>query len=172
MWQMVKRKYIAVDLIPSRMCQKRCVHWSWLVSKKVVLITVYPPMISASFLFFLSGEKNSRNLDKYVILSITSLFIFIIYWEMTEKVMIFPAKSHDYDYDYDWAMVLKVMLWLFAFCQSHSHDYDFSHDFSMTVVIWLPYCEYWHFHCNFHFSSCCEMMKMHAQCHTMWNPPS
>ena len=64
MWQMVKRKYIGVDLIPSRVCQKRCVHWSWLVSKKVV--------ISASCFFFLSprvrGENFTRNLDKYVIL--------------------------------------------------------------------------------------------------------
>ena len=64
MWQMVKRKYIAVDLIPSRVCQKRCVHWSWLVSKKVVLITVYPLLASSSC----PAKIFTRNLDKYVIL--------------------------------------------------------------------------------------------------------
>ena len=63
MWQMVKRKYIAVDLIPSRVCQKRCVHWSWLVSKKVVLITVYPLLVSSSC----PAKIFTRNLDKYVI---------------------------------------------------------------------------------------------------------
>ena len=65
MWQMVKRKYIAVDLIPSRVCQKRCVHWSWLVSKKVVLITVLYPLLSSSS--FVRWKFFKRNLDKYVI---------------------------------------------------------------------------------------------------------
>ena len=63
MWQMVKRKYIAVDMIPSRVCQKRCVHWSWLVSKKVVLITVLYPLL----LLLVRRNFFKRNLDKYVI---------------------------------------------------------------------------------------------------------
>ena len=63
MWQMVKRKYIAVDMIPSRMCQKRCVHWSWLVSKKVVLITVYPLLSCSSSV---RRKFKPKILDNYV----------------------------------------------------------------------------------------------------------
>ena len=63
MWQMVKRKYIAVDMIPSRVRPKRCVHWSWLVSKKVVLITVYPLLSCSSCV---RRKFKPKILDNYV----------------------------------------------------------------------------------------------------------
>ena len=57
MWQMVKRKYIAVDLIPSRVCLALLVDSAVFTGELSWLITVYP--LLASCLMHVSGENFS-----------------------------------------------------------------------------------------------------------------